>query len=765
MLQFSWLFYIWTLFAKVAPWVVGISSMLATTQWLSHKAARSWYSRQLSSARARWELLHVDHGTTALEYITLGWLNVILRQFWPTFLERRISERVTQSLQNALNRVLQKNCRKWPWKHIASISVKQGTLGMVPPRFDAGAAKCNLAKHKLKVEAGMKWKTSGFQVVLELRSESNILLPKMKTRIMLSDLEISGRVLLGLTLGKEPPGITRIDFSFEDTPLVHMHACPLGVPMTDMPGIPELVTRQITAILTKRFTEPHRHVIDVTRIYSRQRAKNKGGPGGLLVIRVVSVKDLQISSGGKDSLKNESQPLGQMHLYCECLHGVEVLRTPVVSGEGRADWGWEFDVPLFGPIMEGKDILEIKIINSGSMGEPQIIAKGMVDLWEVGLIADTEPVAHLVGVTGGYKGTLTMKFSLHKSPRKEEHILQGVDTNRSRNASSGDAPAGRVVSFTLGNQKPKRELLLPDSSLRKLAEIEKTLGEGMEDSGRTTENETAGSIADSSQQSLFGEPSLSIRRLRTKSLSAVKEVLTDAESSGVSTPRSYGSELKPTEDELSLPPSQAFSTLTQVSKLEEMLVTERNHHMQELKALQAYTVQLESQINAEKYRRYDEELRALIEGGKFILHKVGDDCYRHVWYSPSGNVLRWAPRRLASETQGFSPKNDVVDQGRTISIASIALIKEGTEMFPKQDTSSWGSIKRYVKGKKGGRLGPVPIPENSFSIFFSTKTAIHLEIPMGGNGRSRDEWVSAFSNLGERLLDDRIHDRRSIGSS
>ena len=34
-----------------------------------------------------------------------------------------------------------------------------------------------------------------------------------------------------------------------------------------------------------------------------------------------------------------------------------------------------------------------------------------------------------------------------------------------------------------------------------------------------------------------------------------------------------------------------------------------------------------------------------------------------------------------------------------------------------------------------------------FSIVFSNNSAVHLELPPHGNGRSRDEWVDAFDAL------------------
>ena len=48
--------------------------------------------------------------------------------------------------------------------------------------------------------------------------------------------------------------------------------------------------------------------------------------------------------------------------------------------------------------------------------------------------------------------------------------------------------------------------------------------------------------------------------------------------------------------------------------------------------LESYVSQLESELSAEQRRRQTEQLRALIEGARFLLHKSTGASERHVWY-------------------------------------------------------------------------------------------------------------------------------------
>ena len=62
-------------------------------------------------------------------------------------------------------------------------------------------------------------------------------------------------------------------------------------------------------------------------------------------------------------------------------------------------------------------------------------------------------------------------------------------------------------------------------------------------------------------------------------------------------------------------------------------------------------------------------------------------------------------------------------------------------------------LKTLVAGltkSKGGSESEIPSHVDDarcFSIVFKNKTAIHLELPALGNGRSRAEWLDAFRDL------------------
>lgn len=69
-----------------------------------------------------------------------------------------------------------------------------------------------------------------------------------------------------------------------------------------------------------------------------------------------------------------------------------------------------------------------------------------------------------------------------------------------------------------------------------------------------------------------------------------------------------------------------------MSKLERVLKEERAARERQVSELEGYAAQLESELEAEHKRRLSEQLRALIEGAPFVMHKSSEISERHVWF-------------------------------------------------------------------------------------------------------------------------------------
>jgi hypothetical protein len=79
-----------------------------------------------------------------------------------------------------------------------------------------------------------------------------------------------------------------------------------------------------------------------------------------------------------------------------------------------------------------------------------------------------------------------------------------------------------------------------------------------------------------------------------------------------------------------------------------------------LAAAQRRIAHLERAIQLEAQRRYEEELRALLEGAPFILHRGSDAVLRHVWVADvpdkSAAMLRWQSNKGMMSWKRMSSK-------------------------------------------------------------------------------------------------------------
>ncbi|KAK9808686.1 hypothetical protein WJX72_001889 [[Myrmecia] bisecta] len=191
----------------------------------------------------------------------------------------------------------------------------------------------------------------------------------------------------------------------------------------------------------------------------------------------------------------------------------------------------------------------------------------------------------------------------------------------------------------------------------------------------------------------------------------------------------------------------AIALLVKVSKLERLLRDERLERQRLVSEAEGLAAQLEAELAAERTRRLSEQLRALIEGARFVMHKSTGAEPRHVWFSPSTASLRWAMSRVATGAPN-GKTGDVKNKERSIELKKIKSVEAGTGLFPSRMPQGWSGLKAMIPGlKKPSNTPAEPDEGKSFSIVFTHNSAIHLELPPLGNGRSREEWVAAFQDL------------------
>ena len=100
---------------------------------------------------------------------------------------------------------------------------------------------------------------------------------------------------------------------------------------------------------------------------------------------------------------------------------------------------------------------------------------------------------------------------------------------------------------------------------------------------------------------------------------------------------------------------------------------------------------LEQALELETKRRHEEELRALLEGAPFVLHRGNDRTARHVWVADvpekGGAMLRWQSNKGMSWTRSRTPRINLAKL--PYHEASVALLTSVT-----YGAAAWSSVSR-----------------------------------------------------------------------
>jgi hypothetical protein len=202
-------------------------------------------------------------------------------------------------------------------------------------------------------------------------------------------------------------------------------------------------------------------------------------------------------------------------------------------------------------------------------------------------------------------------------------------------------------------------------------------------------------------------------------------------------------------------PGQGLATQQLIHDLQRRVHEEREARAQAVQRIR----ELEAAASAAEQLRHAEDLRALVEGARFVMHTAKGTKTRFLWMHASRKCLCWA----ASQDKKFDP---AVEKSHFVPLAAVDRCELGSALFDAMALSPSGAGGGGTPGGNwrmgGGKPGALPRDERSaLSIVIkatpkdavdagSSKPfplALHLELPPGGNGRSGREWVSAFNSV------------------
>ena len=670
---------------------------------------------------------------TTVESGSFEWVNLLLRHQYKCILSQIADEHVKRIAVDILKKLDTVN------SFVGEVVLEDFSLGTTPPNVNLYVARYNPKADYVQFECDFDWDTNASHARIQAQIKPGMYLKSLNVPVHITNLSIHGKIIMGMRLVSREPGVSGVDVSFRDTPTVDVSVSPMGLPVSDIPGLHDWVISFIQNAIQKDFVEPRRLYVDVEHTYMKIAKKAQlENSNGIVVIRVMKCTNLV----------NRNISFG--YPYASISYRGQKSRTATRPWSKRIEWGsrHEFDLPPFDDNdNDDEDSAQMKRIDCGE------VCVKILDRTIVGSIVKLGEAIFKINRSKVVNG----KKCDREAGMERVHIdldVHGAISSRKQKKTQLTIE-WEVVDANIMEQPTQH-----DSS-----DIESDLDEDAFDDVEKTvvldgdyEEETSPLISTSGKTN---SPSRRLFRATESELNA--STPTSATFKAFSSTNS---------------PSVASSTshLLHTAKLQRMLKEERDRFNDKISDLKQELEGTREEVELWRERRSSELRRAILEGAVFISHtkyrKLGlrrRERYRF-YYNTTNNTLNWTSP--SSKYWVFSQRR------QTLLAKDIADVQTGFSNFTigqnleKMTIGNEGRMKaeRATHGLNPKRCFSIilreqteheQIQKNNGKTVNSSKSdaqnaavlekiraerllTIDLELPRKGNGRSSREWQTAI---------------------
>ena len=670
---------------------------------------------------------------TTVESGSFEWVNLLLRHQYKCILSQIADEHVKRIAVDILKKLDTVN------SFVGDVVLEDFSLGTTPPNVNLYVARYNPKADYVQFECDFDWDTNASHARIQAQIKPGMYLKSLNVPVHITNLSIHGKIIMGMRLVSREPGVSGVDVSFRDTPTVDVSVSPMGLPVSDIPGLHDWVISFIQNAIQKDFVEPRRLYVDVEHTYMKIAKKAQlENSNGIVVIRVMKCTNLV----------NRNISFG--YPYASISYRGQKSRTATRPWSKRIEWGsrHEFDLPPFDDNdNDDEDSAQMKRIDCGE------VCVKILDRTIVGSIVKLGEAIFKINRSKVVNG----KKCDREAGMERVHIdldVHGAISSRKQKK------AQLTIEWEVVDANIMEQPTQHDSS-----DIESDLDEDAFDDVEKTvvldgdyEEETSPLLSTSGKTN---SPSRRLFRATESELNA--STPTSATFKAFSSTNS---------------PSVASSTshLLHTAKLQRMLKEERDRFNDKISDLKQELEGTKEEVELWRERRSSELRRAILEGAVFISHtkyrKLGlrrRERYRF-YYNTTNNTLNWtspsskywffSQRRqtllakdIADVQTGFSnftigqnlEKMTIGNEGRMKAERAThglnpkrcfsIILREQTEHEQIQKNNS-----KTVKSSKSDARNAADLEK----IRAERLLTIDLELPRKGNGRSSREWQTAI---------------------
>ena len=711
--------------------LIVLLSLIALFVLMLRKKRQRRYQREFIARKMVKDSINAEF--TTVESGSFEWVNLLLRHQYKCILSQIADEHVKRIAVDILKKLDTVN------SFVGDVVLEDFSLGTTPPNVNLYVARYNPKADYVQFECDFDWDTNASHARIQAQIKPGMYLKSLNVPVHITNLSVHGKIIMGMRLVSREPGVSGVDVSFRDTPTVDVSVSPMGLPVSDIPGLHDWVISFIQNAIQKDFVEPRRLYVDVEHTYMKIAKKAQlENSNGIVVIRVMKCTNLV----------NRNISFG--YPYASISYRGQKSRTATRPWSKRIEWGsrHEFDLPPFDDNdNDNEDSAQMKRIDCGE------VCVKILDRTIVGSIVKLGEAIFKINRSKVVNG----KKCDREAGMERVHIdldVHGAISSRKQKK------AQLTIEWEVVDANIMEQPTQHDSS-----DIESDLDEDAFDDVEKTvvldgdyEEETSSLLSTSGKTN---SPSRRLFRATESELNA--STPTSATFKAFSSTNS---------------PSVASSTshLLHTAKLQRMLKEERDRFNDKISDLKQELEGTREEVELWRERRSSELRRAILEGAVFISHtkyrKLGlrrRERYRF-YYNTTNNTLNWTSP--SSKYWFFSQRR------QTLLAKDIADVQTGFSNFTigqnleKMTIGNEGRMKaeRATHGLNPKRCFSIilreqteheQIQKNNSKIVKSSKSdaqnaaarekiraerllTIDLELPRKGNGRSSREWQTAI---------------------
>lgn len=262
------------------------------------------------------------------------WLNKLVINLWPNYMEPRLSHKLAEILMNKLK-------EKKP-NFIENIELQEFSLGLAPPALGMQCTYWTTEVDEQVLHTGFEWDTNEMSILLAATLAGPI---NRSVRFVINSLHLEGDLRIVPILGGHS-----VLYSFESTPEIRIGVAFGGAsestPSIEIPGISSWLENVMSDSLNQTMVEPHRKCFSFPAV-----DLNKSASDAIISVTVVSGNNLGAPQSNSSRSRNENDPSTIKHKNTLVEVRLEHMtrKTSNCHGGGLSPrWDETFDMMLHG---------------------------------------------------------------------------------------------------------------------------------------------------------------------------------------------------------------------------------------------------------------------------------------------------------------------------------------------------------------------------------------------------------------------------------